>query len=220
MTRICIALNTKNWEEARRTINLLRKEAEMFKVGLPLYLGRGKDEVTTLIRDGVKIFLDLKLNDIPSVVSLSLEDIPKVEILTVHGLGGYDMVKEAVRTRSDIKIAVVSLMTSISGDWALGVFKRGTKGLISNIARISSEAGAWGLVVPGSFAKYVRKNFKNLNLVVPGVRLERGKDEHKFTTGVLELKWLGEEDVIVLGREITESADPLEKLRRIKEQIG
>jgi len=220
MTRICIALNTKNWEEARRTINLLRKEAEMFKVGLPLYLGRGKDEVTTLIRDGVKIFLDLKLNDIPSVVSLSLEDIPKVEILTVHGLGGYDMVKEAVRTRSDIKIAVVSLMTSISGDWALGVFKRGTKGLISNIARISSEAGAWGLVVPGSFAKYVRKNFKNLNLVVPGVRLERGKDEHKFATGVLELKWLGEEDVIVLGREITESADPLEKLRRIKEQIG
>jgi len=85
MTRICIALNTKSWDEARKTINLLRGEVELFKVGLPLYLGKGKEEVSALIRDGIKVFLDLKLNDIPSVVSLSLEEIPKVEILTVHG---------------------------------------------------------------------------------------------------------------------------------------
>jgi len=88
MTRICIALNTKSWDEARKIINLLRGEVELFKVGLPLYLGKGKEEVSALIRDGIKVFLDLKLNDIPSVVSLSLEEIPKVEILTVHGLGG------------------------------------------------------------------------------------------------------------------------------------
>ncbi len=220
MTRICLALNTKSWEEARRVINLLRREVELFKVGLPLYLGRGKDELDALVRDGIKIFLDLKLNDIPSVVSLSLEEVPRVEILTVHGLGGYEMIKGAVTSRKDIKIAVVSLMTSISEDWALGVFKRGLRGLISNIARISSEAGAWGLVVPGNFARYVRKNFKDLRLVIPGVRLERDKDDHKFVTNILELRWLGKDDVVVFGREITESADPLDKLRRIKEKIG
>jgi orotidine-5'-phosphate decarboxylase len=221
MTRICIALNTKSWDEARKIINLLRGEVELFKVGLPLYLGKGKEEVSALIRDGIKVFLDLKLNDIPSVVSLSLEEIPKVEILTVHGLGGYEMVKWAVKKREDIKIAVVSLMTSISEDWALGVFKRGVKGLISNIARISSEAGAWGLVVPGNFARFVRKNFKSLKLVIPGVRIERGKDDHIFATDIFEVKrWLDKDDVLVLGREITESSDPLGKLRRIKEEIG
>jgi len=221
MTRICIALNTKSWDEARKIINLLRGEVELFKVGLPLYLGKGKEEVSALIRDGIKVFLDLKLNDIPSVVSLSLEEIPKVEILTVHGLGGYEMVKWAVKKREDIKIAVVSLMTSISEDWALGVFKRGVKGLISNIARISSEAGAWGLVVPGKFARFVRKNFKSLKLVIPGVRIERSKDDHIFATDIFEVKrWLDKDDVLVLGREITESSDPLGKLRRVKEEIG
>jgi orotidine-5'-phosphate decarboxylase len=221
MTRICIALNTKSWDEARKTINLLRGEVELFKVGLPLYLGKGKEEVSAFIRDGIKVFLDLKLNDIPSVVSLSLEEIPKVEILTVHGLGGYEMVKWAVKKREDIKIAVVSLMTSISEDWALGVFKRGVKGLISNIARISSDAGAWGLVAPGNFARFVRKNFKSLKLVIPGVRIERGKDDHIFATDIFEVKrWLDKDDVLVLGREITESSDPLGKLRRVKEEIG
>ena len=221
MTRICIALNTKSWDEARKIINLLREEVELFKVGLPLYLGKGKEEVSALILDGIKVFLDLKLNDIPSVVSLSLEEIPKVEILTVHGLGGYEMVKWAVKKREDIKIAVVSLMTSISEDWALGVFKRGVKGLISNIARISSEAGAWGLVVPGKFARFVRKNFKSLKLVIPGVRIERSKDDHIFATDIFEVKrWLDKDDVLVLGREITESPDPLGKLRRVKEEIG
>lgn len=221
MTRICIALNTKSWDEARKTVNLLRGEVELFKVGLPLYLGKGKEEVSALIRDGIKVFLDLKLNDIPSVVSLSLEEIPKVEILTVHGLGGYEMVKWAVKKREDIKIAVVSLMTSISEDWALGVFKRGVKGLISNIARISSEAGAWGLVAPGNFARFVRKNFKSLKLVIPGVRIERSKDDHIFATDIFEVKrWLDKDDVLVLGREITESYDPLGKLRRVKEEIG
>jgi orotidine-5'-phosphate decarboxylase len=221
MTRICIALNTKSWDEARKIINLLRGEVELFKVGLPLYLGKGKEEVSALIRDGIKVFLDLKLNDIPSVVSLSLEEIPKVEILTVHGLGGYEMVKWVVKKREDIKIAVVSLMTSISEDWALGVFKRGAKGLISNIARISSEAGAWGLVVPGNFARFVRKNFKSLKLVIPGVRIERGKDDHIFATDIFEVRrWLDKDDVLVLGREITESSDPLGKLRRVKEEIG
>ncbi len=221
MTRTCIALNTKSWDEARKTINLLRVEVELFKVGLPLYLGKGKEEVSALIRDGIKVFLDLKLNDIPSVVSLSLEEIPKVEILTVHGLGGYEMVKWAVKKREDIKIAVVSLMTSISEDWALGVFKRGVKGLISNIARISSDAGAWGLVAPGNFARLVRKNFKGLKLVIPGVRIERGKDDHIFATDIFEVeRWLDKDDVLVLGREITESSDPLGKLRRVKEEIG
>ena len=221
MTRICIALNTKSWDEARKIINLLRGEVELFKVGLPLYLGKGKEEVSALIRDGIKVFLDLKLSDIPSVVSLSLEEIPKIEILTVHGLGGYEMVKWAVKKREDIKIAVVSLMTSISEDWALGVFKRGVKGLISNIARISSEAGAWGLVVPGKFARFVRKNFKRLKLVIPGVRIERSKDDHIFATDIFEVKrWLDKDDVLVLGREITESSDPLGKLRRVKEEIG
>jgi len=221
MTRICIALNTKSWDEARKIINLLKGEVDLFKVGLPLYLGKGKEEVSALIRDGIKVFLDLKLNDIPSVVSLSLEEIPKVEILTVHGIGGYEMVKWAVKKREDIKIAVVSLMTSISEDWALGVFKRGVKGLISNIARISSEAGAWGLVVPGNFARFVRKNFKSLKLVIPGVRIERSKDDHIFATDIFEVKrWLDKDDVLVLGREITESPDPLGKLRRVKEEIG
>lgn len=216
MTRICIALNTNDWKEAIRIVENLREEADMFKVGLPLYLGRGKDEVNALVRDGVKVFLDLKLNDIPSVIALSLKEIPKVELLTLHGLGGYSMIKYAMNERPDINIALVTLMTSIPEDWANGVFKKGVKGVIINLCRLAAETGAWGVVVPGKMARYVRKNFKGLNLVVAGVRFKRESDDHHFTVGIESLKWMKKNDVIVLGREITEDKDPLRVLKRIR----
>ncbi|MEO0139507.1 MAG: orotidine-5'-phosphate decarboxylase [candidate division WOR-3 bacterium] len=220
MTRICIALNTNDWKNAIKIVESLREEADMFKVGLPLYLGKGKNEVEALIRDGVKVFLDLKLSDIPSVVSLSLKEIPEVELLTLNGLGGYDMIKRAIDERPDLNIAVVTLMTSISEDWAGRIFKKGAKGVVINLCRLAAETGAWGAVVPGKMARYIRKNFKGLNLVVAGVRIKREMDDHHFATGIESLKWMRKDDVIVLGREITEDKDPLQTLKRIKRKIA
>ncbi len=220
MTRICIALNTNDWKDAIGIVESLREEVDMFKVGLPLYLGKGKDEVEALIRDGIKVFLDLKLNDIPSVISLSLNEVPEVELLTLHGLGGYEMIKKAIDERPDLNIAVVTLMTSIPEDWASGIFKKGAKGVVINLCRLAAETGAWGVVVPGKMARYIKKNFKGLNLVVAGVRVKRERDDHHFTVGIESLKWMGKNDVIVLGREITENKDPLQTLKRIKRKLA
>ncbi len=220
MTRICLALNTFDWKEAFDIIDKLRDEVDMFKVGIPLYINDGKKNVESLIKDGVRIFLDLKLYDIPSVISDSLKSLPKVDLITVHGLGGYEMVRSAVNERPDLKIAVVSILSSTPENWAGLIFKKNIRKIIMAISRMAVETGAWGAVVPGIHARHVRKTFKALNLVVVGARMRRGKDDHEKVISIDKLKWLGDKDILVIGREVTKSRKPLDTLREIKERLG
>lgn len=220
MTRTCLALNTFDWKEAFDLINKLRNEVDMFKVGVPLYINDGKKNVESLIKDGLRIFLDLKLYDIPSVVADSVKELPNVDLLTVHGLGGYEVVRAAVNERPDIKVAVVSILSSTSESWASLIFKKNIRKIIMTISRMAVETGAWGVVVPGIHARHVRKTFKSLNLVVVGVRMRREQDDHEKVISVDKLKWLGDDDIVVIGREITKSRKPLDTLKEIKEKLG
>lgn len=219
MAQICVALNTDSWEEARALVEKLREEADLFKVGLPLYAGKGRDEVVALLRDGVRIFLDLKLHDIPSVVATTVRDLPEVEYVTVHATGGKRMMEAAVEARPDIRFVAVTLLTSLDVSEAREIYRKFPRKLVIQLSRMASDARAWGVVVSGLEARAVRKYFKMLNVVVPGVRLRRKKDDHARTVPPERLKWLQDDDILIVGREVTEAKDPVATLRKIRDAI-
>ncbi len=216
MAQICVALNTDSWKKAIALVEKLRGEADLFKVGLPLYLNGGHEHVERLLKDGVRIFLDLKLHDIPSVVEETVKGLPAVEYLTVHAVGGRKMVEAAVKTRPDIHIVAVTLLTSLSDEETREIFKKKPRNLVIQLSRMVADTRAWGVVVSGLEARAVRKYFKMLNLVVPGVRLRRKRDDHARVVFPDRLKWLKEDDIVVVGREVTEARNPVEVLRKIR----
>ncbi len=215
-----MALNTSDWDRAWSIVDDLRNDVDMFKVGLPLYTGRGYREVERMVEEGLKVFLDLKLYDIPSVVVKTIQELPPVEIVTVHALGGTNMMEAAIGARRDIKIAAVTVLTSISDEWVSAIFRKNLRGVLVYLSRAAAEGGAWGVVVSGKEARYIRKNFKSLNLVIPGVRVSRGKDDHERVVNVKNLRWLGEQDIVVIGREITESLNPREVIGKVRRILG
>ncbi len=216
MAQICVALNTDSWKETHRLIERLKDEADLFKVGLPLYLNDGRKHVEDLVRNGVRVFLDLKLHDIPSVVAATVRELPKVEYVTVHATGGKALMETVVEARPDIKVVAVTLLTSVSETEARDIFKRTPRKLVIHLSRMASDARAWGVVVSGQEARAVRKYFNLLNIVVPGVRLRRREDDHARVVSPEKLKWLKEDDIVVVGREVTEAKDPLSALKRIR----
>ncbi len=218
MPKICVALNTNSWDKAFEMVEILKGEVDVFKVGLPLYLTEnGRSNTERLIQNGLSVFLDLKLHDIPSVVAKTVETLPAVDYLTVHLLGGSEMLKAAVETRPDIKILGVSILTSLPKEESREVLRRSRKGLILSLSRIAMEGGAWGIVVPGDgLARIVRRYFKFISIAVPGIRMRRKPDDHKWVTHPKSLTWLKDEDMIIVGREITNSKNPLNTLRRLK----
>ncbi|NPB04328.1 MAG: orotidine-5'-phosphate decarboxylase [Thermotogae bacterium] len=219
MAKICVALNTNSWKEAKRIVDKLRGEADLFKVGLPLYTRSGHENVEALIKDGVKVFLDLKLHDIPSVVAQTVQDLPSVSYLTVHATGGRRMMEKVVELRPDIRMVAVTLLTSLSDEEAREIFRKTPRKLVIQLSRTAVDSGAWGVVVSGLEARAVRKYFKMLNLVVPGVRMKRGVDDHARVVPPERLRWLAEDDIVVVGREITEAKDPVATLRKFKKAL-
>ncbi len=216
MAQICVALNTDSWDEARSLIERLKDEADLFKVGLPLYLNDGRGQVEDLVRNGVRVFLDLKLHDIPSVVAATVKGLPEVEYVTVHATGGKRLVETVVEARPDIKVVAVTLLTSMSEAETRDIFKKTPRKLVIHLSRMAADARAWGVVVSGQEARAVRKYFKLLNIVVPGVRVRRRKDDHARTVSPEKLKWLKDDDIVIVGREVTEAKDPLSALKKIR----
>jgi len=220
MAQICVALNTDSWKKAIALIEKLRGEADLFKVGLPLYLNGGREHVERLLKDDVRVFLDLKLHDIPSVVEEAVKGLPPVEYLSVHAVGGKRMVEAAVRARPDIRVVAVTLLTSLSDEEAREIFKKRPRNLVIQLSRMVADTRAWGVVTSGLEARAVRKYFKMLNLVVPGVRLKRKRDDHARVVFPERLKWLNENDIVVVGREVTEARNPVEVLRKIRAALA
>jgi len=108
---LIVALNTNKIEEALEWVDRLRGVVNFYKVGLPLYLKYGKKIIQELRSRNLRVFLDLKLHDIPSVVKQSIEVFTKgeVEMITCHISGGGEMLREAKKAAapSGIRIAGV-----------------------------------------------------------------------------------------------------------------
>lgn len=223
LAKLALALNTNSPIQAIEWAEAVENEVDIFKVGLPLLLKEGPHFIHELERFEREIFLDAKLHDIPSVVGSAVEAAAfmGVDFLTIHALGGFDMLKEAKRAKKGVKpmLLGVTVLSSVGekGIERLGHSSRRELNLF--LAQIAVEAGLDGVVVSGEEVKEVRDRFPEILIVCPGIRPPGAEIHDQRATLTPEHAVALGADIIVVGRPITQASNPGKIAKSIKEEI-
>jgi orotidine-5'-phosphate decarboxylase len=210
---VAVALDAPDLETAARWAELVTPHVSTVKIGLELYLRYGPDVVASVRgASGVKVFLDLKLLDIPATVAGATRAVARLrpDILTVHALGGQEMIKAAVDAAPGICVAAVTVLTSL-GDKDLALL--GISGPVSDAVRrlavLAVSAGARGLVCSPQEAALVRAEVgPDVKLITPGVRPRGSATNDQARVATPEAALQAGADLLVIGRPITGAPDP------------
>lgn len=223
-----MALDVPDEREARGLVLELCDVVKCFKVGLEMYTALGPRAIELVKSLGGRVFLDLKLHDIPNTVARAAEAAARlgVDLLTVHASGGMAMLeasKEAVlRVSPDTKILAVTLLTSIDATSAreeIGL-SDSPEDRVVKWAVMAEKCGVDGVVSSVTDVTNIRKEVKRGFLVVtPGIRPagHRLHDQKRVGTPSQAIKYGS--DVLVVGRPVTEAPKPCLAAQAIVDEI-
>lgn len=222
---IILALDTKDLTQARQWIKASTDQIDHFKIGLEFYLQHGSDGILQLreISD-FKLFLDLKLYDIPNTVKGAVESVAKLspKFLTVHASGGAKMIEVASKALPNGSITAVTVLTSFSEDDFSTMGYRSSISEITDLwASTAVKAGATSLVCSPFEVSNLRTKFKEAILITPGVRTAGDDlaDQARVMSAPDALS--NGADFVVIGRSITSQWDGSDlKMRRKIELIA
>jgi orotidine-5'-phosphate decarboxylase len=203
------------------------------KVGLSLFCREGPAVVSALKAAGARIFLDLKLHDIPNTVALAAEAVGAlgVDLLTVHAAGGEAMVRAAVEGASKgaesagcraPRILAVTVLTSLD---ALGLarlgFRHGPDEAVPALAALATGSGAAGVVCSPREAARVRAAVGPSALIAtPGIRAEGEARGDQARAETVEAALAAGADVLVIGRPILQAREPAAAARQLAARIA
>ena len=210
-----IALDANNNKNNIEVVNKLYKLVYGFKVGYRSFYNKDADKLIAEIkRKKSKLFLDLKLHDIPNTVSSAIESLKNInpDFITLHISGGEEMLKVALKNIKKFnlktKVLGVTLLTSLDGKDSKKIYgEKDTDKLIRKLALIASNAKIAGLICSGQDLKSL-KSFKRLLKVTPGVKLLDRKDDQKRVSFVHDAINNGA-NFVVIGRELINAKDPM-----------
>lgn len=226
MGRVIVPLDVESSDEALTLVDRLGDRGEFYKVGLELYTRAGPEVVRELIDRGKRVFLDLKLHDIPNTVAGAVRAASDlgVDLLTVHASGGPTMLKAAARARSGgLRLLAVTVLTSLSPDEMSTVWGREIRSVreeVGRLAVLAQEAGMDGIVASALEASWVRSQVgDDFMIVTPGIRpagADRG-DQSRVATPTDAIR--AGADYLVVGRPIMQAADPAAALAAVIEEV-
>lgn len=210
---IAVALDAPDLETAARWAALVTPYVAVVKVGLELFCRYGP-EATAVVRGGsrVGLFLDLKLHDIPATVSGAARSVARLRpsFLTVHATGGPAMIRAAVEALPDVRIAAVTVLTSLSGADLEVVGLPGPPGdVVRRLSVLSVAAGARAIVCSPQEVAAVRAEVgPDITLITPGVRPAGSASQDQARVATPAQALADGADLLVIGRPITAAADP------------
>ena len=228
---VIIACDFKSAEDTFKFLDLLRGEARkpFLKIGMELFYAEGPEIVREIKRRGHKIFLDLKLHDIPNTVKKAMAVLSRldVDMCNVHAAGTIEMMKYALEglTREDgtrpLLIAVTQLTSTSEERMQQELLIASSIGdTIVKYAQNTKAAGLDGVVCSPLEAGMVHQACgKEFLTITPGVRFADGDvaDQVRVTTPA-RAREIGS-DFIVVGRPITAAADPVAAYRRCVDEF-
>jgi len=222
--KIIVALDVPTKKQALGLVEQLRKEISFFKIGLQLFTAAGPGVVREVLKTGAKVFLDLKLYDIPNTVAHAVESAADlgVQMLTIHLSGGEAMVKAALAARPEtMSILGVTVLTSFDETAIRAVGISATvEEQVSRLAKMGVSAEVDGLVVSPLEIEVVRPQFgSDLVLVVPGIRpaWSETEDQKRIMTPREALE--AGANYLVIGRPIIAHKNPRQAVRKILDEI-
>jgi orotidine-5'-phosphate decarboxylase len=219
--KIFVALDVPTAKEGVALIKSLSDSVGLFKIGLQQYTVDGP----ALIQHAGKVFLDLKLHDIPNTVAKAVEAADKlgVKMLTLHLSGGGEMIRAAVRARkSDMLLLGVTVLTSSTDETLreIGVAGKITDQVL-RLARLGVDNGIDGLVASPHEARSLRAKLGDkIKIVTPGIRPAGADpgDQRRFATPREAID--AGADYLVIGRPITAAADPRAVVEKIVAELN
>lgn len=226
---VIIACDFKDKEETLNFLNKFENEQLYLKIGMELFYSEGPEIVREIKKRGHKIFLDLKLHDIPNTVEKAMKSLANLDIdmTNVHASGTIKMMEAGLRglTKEDgtrpLLIAVTQL-TSTSQEVMEQdlLIKEKIEDVVMHYAENSKKAGLDGVVCsPLEVQAVKRKCGKDFLTITPGIRFSTdSKDDQSRITTPAKAKELGS-DYIVVGRSITKAESPREAYRKCVEDF-
>ena len=225
--RLIVALDVSSAAAAHKIVAAVGDSALTYKVGMQLYTAVGPQIVRDLVASGRRVFLDLKYHDIPHTVGAAVAEAERlgVSMLTIHGAGSTKMIRAAVdaaQIRPDLTILAVTVLTSMDGHDLETIGVRGTvEDSVVRLATLALANGCRGIVTSAREASTVRAKLgDHFAIVTPGVRPAGTSigDQVRVVTPA-EAIAAGASHIVV-GRPITEAADPAAEARAILGQIS
>lgn len=230
MSQTCeliLALDVETKEVAQQVLKQVGPSLEWVKIGLQLFTRYGPDIVKIVADYGLKIFLDLKLHDIPNTVASavrSLQALP-IHLLTLHVSGGAEMIQEALKAAADFKQPVtllgVTVLTSMD-EVSLQSIGVGVSPMqqVLRLGNLGVSAGLKGFVCSPQELVEMRKTLgPEVLLVTPGIRSAgESKHEQKRVMTAKEAAAAGA-SFIVVGRPILQAPDPAGAVQKFLEEI-
>ncbi|MEY2546018.1 MAG: orotidine-5-phosphate decarboxylase [Verrucomicrobiota bacterium] len=223
--KIIVALDVPAKSDALKLVEQLRDQISFFKIGLQLYTAEGPAIVREILGTGAKVFLDLKLHDIPHTVARAVESAVGlgVQMLTIHLSGGSEMVRAAaIASGHDMTLLGVTMLTSLNQHSLseLGISDK-IDNQVARLARLGVAAGVNGVVASPHETRALRELFGNkIVIVTPGVRpswSEAGDQRRVMTPR--EASDAGA-DYLVIGRPILAAKNPSDAAARILEELS
>ena len=210
MSKIILALDTTNLEEAINITKRIKDKIFTIKLGLEFFNAHGKTGIKKFNEIGINnLMLDLKLKDIPETIykAIKVLDDIKFGFLTIHGQGGKSMIDRAKKAANEIKskpnIMMVTILTALSDSDLKDIGNDNTVvEQVKKLAKIAKEMEV-GVVCSGHEAKIVRKIIgPNLLIFTPGIRMNNdNKDDHKRVCSPIESIKNGS-NKIIMGRSL------------------
>lgn len=230
-SRICIALDFQTRKEVEEFLDKFGDEKLYVKIGMELFYGEGIEMVKAIKERGHKIFLDLKLHDIPNTVKSAMKQLAKldVDIVNVHASGSIAMMKAAIEGLEEGKTGdkrplciAVTCLTSLDQnvlDNELLIHEE-LPNVVLKWAENAKEAGLDGVVCSPLESKIIHDHLGlDFLTVTPGIRLadDSVNDQKRVTTPALARELTS--SYIVVGRTITRAKNPLETYREVYRQF-
>ena len=226
--KLILALDLPDRESALKILDGLRGKLEWVKIGLQMYLKYGANFVREVSGMGFKIFLDLKLFDIPNTVASAVESVSAlpVSMLTIHASGGREMMRRAVESAAErnpeLLILGVTVLTSFDADsLAETGVELEPEWQVEKLAKLAVDSGLKGLVCSPLEIEGLRSILpEDTVLVTPGVRPSGSSaDEQKRIMTPADAARAGS-DFIVVGRPILKAENPAFVVSKILEEIA
>lgn len=230
MKDLIIAMDFPSNEKADEFLVNFKGQKLFLKIGMELFYKEGPQIVKEYKKLGHKIFLDLKLHDIPNTVksaTKSLIDLD-VDMINFHISGGFNMLKEAneviINSNKNIIALGVTMLTSNDENIMHEEIKidnnLSLNDVILSYANLAKNAGLQGIVCSALEVPKIKENLgDNFVTVTPGIRPKSSQsDDQKRVVSPSDARNLGS-DYIVVGRPITKSENPLDAYRKIKKEF-
>ena len=225
--RLIVALDFPSTEPALQLLEHLEGRCRWVKVGLQLFCAKGLPLLDLLRKRGLQVFLDLKLHDIPNTVAGAVQSVSSsgASLLTLHASGGLAMMEAAARQVAQMengpKLLAVTVLTSMGAEslHEAGVPSSPAEQVV-RLGALAIRAGIPGLVCSAGEISLLRRRLgSDVLLVVPGIRSAGDSlgDQRRAHTAADAIA--AGASMLVVGRPITQAANPREAIDRILHEI-